>query len=273
MSDQNVHDSTPESGVADSGTLDELILKVNRATNEIVFTDPKSGKEFKAKFSEEKEPDHEISPPLSAKEFREVLADLTRLGITWNTDIPPSAVVTPGQKTDIQFWEKFTAIQERYPNFPRELGNIILHALLHPKTNTAIIDEKVQAISSLLTQEYRSEFFFKYAVKVSAFEDIDWEVVVKAYEKGTEQMPKIAYALLSLILRSPVNTTLTLEEAASEPLEPEFITVAVNEKLVDNLIRRLTDIKMALMKAQSATSSLADGVFEKEELPNGKLSS
>lgn len=66
-------------------------------------------------------------------------------------------------------------------------------------------------------------------------------------------MPKIAYALLSLILRNPVNTTLSLEEAANTHREPQFITVAVNESLLDQLMSRLIEIKAALEKAQAAT--------------------
>jgi hypothetical protein len=275
VGEENLEEQTPPIGQESKTGFEELVLKINRSTNELIFTDPKTGKETKIKaqfVEEEKEAPFELKPPLTATEFQEVWNKLDKLGITWNTDIPPTPVFKPGCKRDTEFWAKFLEIQRQYPNFPNELSGAVLHALLHP-TSDKPIDGKVQSIDTLLSQDYRAEFFFKYATKVSSFEEIDWEVVVKAYEKGTERMPKIAYALLSLVLRNPVNTTLSLEEAANEHLEPEFVTVAVNEKLVDKLISRLVDVKAALEKAQAATSSLPEYTIEKEGTSNGPSSS
>jgi hypothetical protein len=140
---------------------------------------------------------------------------------------------------------------------------VILRVLLGRRV-TKELERKAAVIENLLTQEYRSEFFFKYAIKVPYFEDIDWEVVVKAYERGTTIMPKIAYALLAITLRNPVDTTLSVEEGANEHREPEFITVAVNEQLVDLLTSRLIEIKAALEKAQQAADSLTEKAEEKE---------
>jgi hypothetical protein len=248
--------------------IEELLIKINRETNELIFADSKTGRETKIKaqfIDDEGETAFEPKPPLTVDEFREVLGRLNKLGITWNTDIPPTPVFMVA--TDDAFWKEYGAIQREFPSFPYELNQVIFHAFLKPVSNKEI-DKKVDLLGNLLTQEYRAEFFFKYAIKVSYFEDIDWEVVVKAYEKGADRMPKIAYALLSLILRNPVNTTLSLEEAANAHREPQFVTVAVNEGLLDKLMRRLVEIKTALEKAQAATASLAEPIPGTEESVN-----
>ena len=263
----------PASEEPKSGGLEELVLKINRATNELIFTDPKTGKQttIRAKITEEQERAFELKPELTVDEFRDAWERIRKLGITWNTDIPPAPVFLPGRKRDERFWNEFREVQKQFPHFPHELGSTVLHALLEPVGNEDI-DKKAGLLTELLNNDYRAEFFFKYAVKVSYFEDIDWEVVVKAYEKGTKRMPKIAYAMLSLILRNPLNTTLGLEEAANEHREPEFITVAVNEKLIDKLISRLLEAKAALEKAQRATDSLTE-TKRKEEAANESSSS
>jgi hypothetical protein len=276
MGEQNLEERTPTTiGHETKGGLEEIVLKINRATNELIFSDPKTGKEtkIKAKFvEEEQEPALTLKAPLGLDEFREVLERLNKLGVTWNTDIPPTPVFKKGWERNEEFWKEYWNIQTQFPGFPTELADVVFQAFLHPKSDKEI-DKKVELVSDLLSQEYRAEFFFKYAVKVSYFEDIDWEVVVKAYEKGAEVMPKIAYALLSLILRNPLNTTLPLEEAANEHREPEFITVAVNETLIDKLIGRLTEVKTALERAQAATKFLAEDQIGKGESTNGSSSS
>lgn len=181
MSEQNLENKVS----AVDAELEELVLRINRKTDEIIFSDPKTGKatKIKAKFiEEEEEPVFETRPPLTLDEFRDVLGRLNKLGISWSTDIPPTPVFHAGQKLDEEFWKEYGAVQREFPTFPFELNSAIFHAFLHPVSDQEI-DKKAAALSDLLTQEYRSEFFFKYAIKVSYFEDIDWEVVVKAIRK------------------------------------------------------------------------------------------
>jgi len=248
-----------------SAPRDTMLVKVNRQNGEVVFTDP-TGKEFALKLEQE-EPEPERSKPLTVEEFKQVWGKLNELGITWTTDIPPEPRYRPDWKPTATFTKEYRELQEKYPTFPRELSRVILHKLLHKPSEKA--EQKAVIISDLLTQEYRSEFFFKYAIKVPYFEDIDWEVVIKAYERGAHAMPKIAYALLALTFREPVDTSLNVEDAANEYREPEFITVAVNEPLIDNLIDKLTTIKNALVKAQIAADSLTEVSNQEEDASNG----
>jgi hypothetical protein len=245
----------------DTDSFEEIVFKVNRETNEIRFKDPKTGKEIpiKAKVEEARK----ATSPLTGNEFRTAWQKLRELGVSWTTDIPPEPLFKENYDRDATFWAEYRRIQKEYPNFPRELGTAVLHALLHPQGGVDL-DQKSEIIrADLLTQEYRSEFFFKYAIKVPYFEDIDWEIVIKAHERGVRSMPKIAYALLMLTLRNPVDTTLSVEDAANEYREPEFITVAVNEELIENLMDKLITIHEALEKTQNLAKTLTEAEEEK----------
>jgi hypothetical protein len=244
---------------AEQDQFEEFTVKVNRETNEIILKDPRTGKEtpIKAKLETETEEETGRTKPLTVDQFREVWERLDKLGITWTTDVPPLPEFRKGFEQGTDFGERYRELQKQFPTFPRELGTVILHKLLHAAVGGEV-DQKAEIIRDLLTQKYRSEFFFKYAIKVPYFEDIDWEVVIKAYERACHGMPKIAYALLMLTFRDPVDTTLSVEDAANEYREPEFITVAVNEDLIDNLIAKLSLIRMALAKAQGVADSLPD---------------
>jgi len=256
----------------DASSEKSFLIKVNREKNEIVFTDPETGKETTLKATV-LDDDAEFLPPrkpLTPEEFRQAWDKLNELKITWTTDIPPVPQFRKDWEDTPEFWTAYREVQKQFPNFPRDLGNAILHKLLH-KPIDGRVDAKAEIAGSLLTQEYRSEFFFKYAIKVPYFEDIDWEVVIKAYERGAHPMPKIAYALLQLTLREPVNTTLSVEEAANEYREPQFITVAVNEQLIDTLIDKLVTIRQSLEKAQRAAERLTE-MEAQEEITNGTAS-
>ena len=264
MSENNLQSPLIEKEVSDnqpdSEQFEEFVFKVNRETNEIVFKHPRTGKEttLKAKIEDER------YNPLTPSEFSTVWQRLTELGITWTTEIPPAPQFMEGYKRDTEFWKEYAEIQHDFPNFPREVGAAVMNALLGPKPGEKQ-DEKALIIKDLLTHKYRSEFFFKYAVKVPYFEDIDWEVVIKAQERNVTQMPKIAYALLMLSFTDPVDVSMDLENAANEIREPEFMTVAVNEDAIDRLLGKLTTIKAALIKTQKVAESLT----EMEESSNG----
>lgn len=259
MSEHNLQ-TTPEGKVsehqAEMDQFDEFVVKVNRETNEIILKDPRTGKEtpIRAKLEGETESRRQ---PLTVDQFRKAWEELEKLGITWTTDVPPLPTFREDFEQQPDFTERYRELEKRYPTFPRELGTVIMHKLMHADVGGKV-DQKAEVIRDLLTQKYRSEFFFKYAIKVPYFEDIDWEIVIKAFERACHGMPKIAYALLMLAFRNPVDTTLSVEDAANEYREPEFITVAVNEDLIDNLIAKLSVVRTALAKAQGVADSLPD---------------
>ncbi len=205
--------------------------------------------------------------PLSPDEFRSVLERIDALGLTWTADIPPLVKLKAGVSREAFASEEYELIKEEYPSFPRELSSVIFYALTGSKKVSARlgrqedredIEQKVAAVKEvIINTEYRSEFFFKYAIKVPYFSDLDWEVVIKTHEKNVNQMPRIAYALLSLIFRQPVNTLLPAS-VANDVAETETFTVAVDEYLVDKLIKALLDVKDALKQSRPIADSLSD---------------
>jgi hypothetical protein len=275
VGDQNVQKVTADVSDNDASSSEELVVKINRATSEVEFTNPATGKttRLKAKIVEEDDVEgselERVMKPLSVEEFRDAWEKLEALGIGWSTDIPPNPIFRKGVEGKTDFWKTYLEIQHNFPAFPRELSNVVIQTLMRQQAPEGETAEKAKIISGLLTQEYRSEFFFKYAIKVPYFEDIDWEVVVKAYERGVHAMPKIAYALLALTLRNPVDTSLSVQEGANQPREPQFITVAANEQLLRKLMVRLSQIRTALEKAQKAADTLTEQQEPEEVQTNG----
>jgi hypothetical protein len=218
----------------------------------------------------EKEAPVKKKGPLTAEEFRRAWEQLRALGITWTADILPVPSFLEGHNRDETFWKQYTELQKQFPTFPRELATVIMHGLVAPQPGTDL-DEKLNVIrSELFTHDYRADFFFKYAIKVPYLEDLDWEVVIKAHERGVNAMPRIAYALLRLNFRTPDFRNIIDEDALEGYREPDLLTVAVNEELIDKLIERLIEVRRALDKTQKLAASLTD--LTQEENDNGTSS-
>jgi hypothetical protein len=215
--------------------------------------------------------------PLSPDDFRSVLQRLDALGLTWTADLPPLVKVKEDTARDILASDDYAQIKKDFPSFPSELSSIVFYALTRSKKLADAlgerdeVEQKVAAVNNYIINanpKYRTEFFFKYAIKVPYLSDLDWEVVIKAREKNVERMPRVAYALLSLLFRQPVNPTLPAE-IASDFSQVEMYTVAVDEHLVDKLIGVLSDVKIALSQTTLLADSLSDDSSFKEA-DNGK---
>lgn len=254
------------SGVGDSPTAEVLELTLNKETNQIILRDRDTGRVLVID-PKVVETTHEAKPQrrtLTVEEFGKVLDKLEALGITWSADIPPLPVLIDKKNRAVLSSEEYIQLQEEYPTFPRELGAIILHELTGGGALRVVagdaeqLKQKAALLSGILTQGYRTEFFFRYAIKVPYFEDIDWEVVVKAYERGVKDMVKTPYALLTLTLRQPTDSSLNVEDGAGQYRRPELITVAVDETLLEQLLTRLGQVKVALHKAQQINLTEGD---------------
>jgi hypothetical protein len=68
-----------------------------------------------------------------------------------------------------------------------------------------------------------------------------------------------------LSFTDPVDPSISVEEAANEVRDPEFMTVAVNEDAIDRLVEKLMTIRAALVKTQK----IAESLTEQEESSNG----
>jgi hypothetical protein len=284
VSQENQQEAGQEIAAPEAKGEEIIQLKINRENNELSFVNPINGKlvTIKALIQEEEKPEErekeEVkTSPLSPEEFRTVLKNIDELGFTWSADILPVPRYKKGVESSRTFNPEYYKIQRKYPMFPRELAAVIIAALMGTKQDAALVGseddlkDKIAAIWTLLTPEYRSEFFFKHAIKVPYFEDADWEVVIKTYERGVKDMPRIAYALLSLAFRRPVDPTLPIDQGSREYRKPEFVTVAANEYLLDKLIGLLVNAKEALEKAQQSAASLEEHTAEDEEQTDESL--
>lgn len=203
--------------------------------------------------------------PLTAHEFRDVLQQIDALGLTWTADLVPGLRPKGREGYEALLGREYKEIQRQYPHLPRELGLVVFHALTGRSVSSRLTDTeedlaaKVAVVREiLLTGDYRAEFFFKHAIKVPYFANVDWEVVIKAFEKNVKDMPAIPYALLSLHFYGA-------NEFHQEEEERQTMTVAVDERLVDRLIKSLTEVKAALKRTRGFTDAVSEGRIAEEE--------
>jgi hypothetical protein len=233
---------------------------INKKTNELIIKDP-TGRTATIKATvieeeegQEDEDDAEVLP-LTQEQFRDALQRLADLGLTWTADRLPHVRAKTKEADQSLLSPEFEQIQQEYPTLPRELSAIAFHHF----TGTPVAENIVGGEDDLkrkvdiarefyLDDDYRSEFFFKHAIKVPYFSDIDWEVVIKGYEKNVQKFAGVAYALLSLRVDNP--------DFSGQKLQPRNITVAVDTARVDRLLEILGEVKEALDAARALTSVL-----------------
>jgi len=249
---------SPDEGrgiVEPRGEAYEVTFK--KSTGELVIKDPKSGHSMtlRGKVDETIEEEDQEVKQLTPEELRTALQRLDALGLTWTADNVP-AVKPKETGTDSPFFaEEFEKLREDYPSLPSELSVIIGHVLTGHEIPPNIVGseddlEKKSAIvrEMLITPRYRSEFFFKHAIKVPYLIDIDWEVVLKLSERNVRDIPGVSYALLSLIFREPSPTRNNRQTT----------TVAVDEYLVDRLLSIMSDVKDYLVRARQINDCLPE---------------
>lgn len=202
-----------------------------------------------AKVAEIEDTEAEVKA-LSPEEFRDALQKLDALGLTWTADRVPQIKPKQSVSDEVFLTEDFDKIREDYPYLPVELSAIVFHVLTGSQPSTILVgdQESLQKKAELverfiITQAYKSEFFFKHAIKVPYLRDIDWEVVCKVSERNVHKPSIIPYALLSLMFLDPNRAGIRQQEST--------LTVAVDEKLVTDLIGILDEVRDNLQRAQA----------------------
>lgn len=228
----------------------------NRSKNELIIRDPNTGRVITLSTRVEEEETEEAGKedePLTPDEFRKALERLDALGLTWTADRAPRVKTKDDTPESVLFSDEYEQIQADYPTLPRELRVVASYALTRNKAFVSgglsivggeeYLESKAAIVRELLeTPEYRSEFFFKQAIKIPYLETIDWEVVFKTHERNVETMPGAAYALLMLTLHNTNPRISGLDEH-------QTITVAANLPLVDKIIGLLLEVRGALEEA------------------------
>jgi hypothetical protein len=249
-----------------------LSVVFNKAANELVFKDPNTGTAIKVNAKmvdiedeDDEEEDDDDFEPLPPEEFRTALKKIDDLGLTWTADRLPGLRPKEGVSDDVFASEELDRIQSDYPFLPREVGALIYHILSGREIPEEILGskdevEKKAAIvrESIISNDFRSEFFFKHAIKVPYLTEIDWEVVFKLREKSIKGIPGVCYALLSLEFHNP-------DVDIKSPHTHETLTVAVNDYLVNSLIETLTELRTQLKEAQETAKLFTDQPTQKGE--------
>ena len=244
-----------------------LEITLRKSSNEIVLKNPADGRIIKLKaniedgFEEQLEnlDEDDIPPPLTPDQFESGLRRLDKLDLKFSVDLMPLILAKDESSPDLIGVNEFEELQAEYPNLPREVGLVVHNTLTGRKDALDILGglenflKKSALVKELvITNEYKSEFFFKHALKVPYFESIDWEVVVKTHEKGVEGIVSIPYALLMLTLHD------TNHRSSSKSLLHQNITVAVNLDLIAKLLGTLTKVKAALEESEKLRELIAN---------------
>lgn len=265
MSEQEI--KTPDNEIGEEALSvpqpEPIELILNKKTGEIVFKS-KDGQVVTAKatvIDEDESEDEEAvveRHPLTPEQFREALQRLHDIGLTWTAD---QNIKPIGNDDRALLSAEFQQFQKDYPTLPREVNIIAFHQLIGIDCPADVVGDeetyrkKVDVAKEFyLNDEYREAFFFKHAIKVPYFSEIDWEIVIKIYEKNVGGFPNIPYALLTLHLNGP-----------NRKVPNQLITVAVNTAMLDGLMHTLGKIKEALESSRTFTRTLRD-LKEKADL-------
>ena len=270
MSEENLQKPAGEAtgegaGVSVPQGTETFDVTIDKSANQLTIRDPNTGRvvTLKARVTEppeETEFEQDVRP-LTPDEFRDALHRLDTLGVTWTADRMPRLVTKDEASDDAFLSEEYQQLQAKYPALPREVGAVVFHTLTGVPVPGSIVGSKDDLLKKvaivqdlLITSEYRSEFFFKHAIKVPYFESIDWEVIFKTHERNVDKSPAIAYALLMLTFHNTNPRVSRLDEHQN-------MTVAADLNLVNKLIGTLIDIKAAL----EDTKQLADRFVESQK--------
>jgi hypothetical protein len=273
MSEEIRQKDTEETAGGEGGQPEQAVARlpemtINRATKELTVTNPATGETatFKVNVIEpeeesEEEAEEEAEPePLTPDQFRDALQRIDALGLTWTADRQPRIRAKDPQSESILFGEEFQALQTEYPSLPRELSVVAYYALTGNKTFVAggidavggpeFLEQKATLVHQLLANpEYRSEFFFKHAIKVPYFESVDWEVVLKTHEKNVDRPIGVPYALLLLTFHNTNSNVGKIDEHRN-------LTVAADVSLINKLIASFVEVKTALESSLDLTRAL-----------------
>lgn len=210
---------------------------------------------FKTRVIEDDEEEEEDDEPMTPEEFEEALEAVNRLGLTWTADATPNVKAKSPETENALLSEEFIELQDKFPNLPFEVYIATSYKLTGNENLAAVaggenyLKRKAEIAGRVfIDHAFRSEFFFKHAIKVPYLRNIDWEVVYKLYEKGAEGIPGIPYGMLALSLQDPFFT--------GKGRNLRNITVAVDESLVNLLLKILGEVKVKLENARRISDVL-----------------
>lgn len=206
----------------------------------------------KSKRSNQKERAH--NSPLSVTEFQRVLTRIAGLGLEWTADLPPHVRVAAGNGSTDLLTAEFSEIIGNYPELPLEIGALVQFVFTGAIPRQSLVgsdtvrDKKCEILKSIvLTQEFKSDFFFEHAIKLQKLCGLDWEVVIKTYEMGVSTIPACPYAIFALSLHK------------SEDSKHQHVTFATDLKGIKRLKLALLEIEQHFETTIKLTNRLVEG--------------
>lgn len=203
-------------------------------------------------------------PPMTPEDFEKAVRAVDQLGLTWTAGMTPGVKAKSPETESSLLSDEFEKLQDAYPRLPYEVylaaSYYLTQSTIYAKEAGGIesLERKAEIAKELIvTQDYRREFFFQSSIKVPYLKDIDWEVVFKLNERGVKGVPGIAYGLLALTLQDPFFT--------GRPGNIRNITVAVDERLTDYLLKILNELKSMLASATRQSDILSKSIVAGEE--------
>lgn len=242
------HDATKSVAVDDNSVVDAEVVNIHPEGPKFRDVVLMVSKEHLEKLLSARAESNDEAPPkpTTGDEFSSILREVDGLGWQWSTDDPPALIAKPSMTPDT---DALNTLSKKYPSFPRELSHIIKHALWGWSPDIDIVGPpadlpaKVASVSSMiLTDEYRSQFFFEHATRLRKFYDLDWEIMVKAAERNINRVPGTVYANISL---ETSETQPDFEERTAATL------FAADARALKRMITLLQDALKALEKAQT----------------------
>ncbi|GAB4565393.1 MAG: hypothetical protein Tsb0020_16240 [Haliangiales bacterium] len=152
-------------------------------------------------------PDDPITPvnPTEAQEFVEALESLHETGWAFDAALPPRLGRLSNQPPTQSELDTLTDLQEKYPALPQEVAELVWFALTGNPLDEQLVGDsdavavKLETVYRLvITEAYREHFYLQQCSKLPRYHDIDWEVVIKASERGHQNPPWYPYALVTL---------------------------------------------------------------------------
>jgi len=245
----------PAGAPMETAPVPEIVF--DRVKNEVTFVglDSQTFK-LRARVIEEEPLEEYHREPLSPDEFRKALEAIDKLGLTWTADLVPNIKAKTPEAESALASEELQKLQDRYPDLPYEIHLAATYALTGNKGGAEAaggdewFEKKAEILNEIILADnnYRSEFFFKYAIKIPYLKDIDWEVVFKAFERGITRPLGVPYGVLALTLQDPFFT-------GNSP-SVRKVTVAVDVNLVNELLTILNEVKSNLETAKRLTDLL-----------------
>lgn len=196
-----------------------------------------------------------VAPPrskiLNPDEFEDGVRRVHELGLEFSADLAPNLILPSEKSAELIDGEELRNLQSLYPTLPREVG-FVAHNTITGQSFGIIdlggpdfFEKKKKTVERyVLNSRYNEEFFFKHALKVPYFKNLDWEVVMKIREKGVQKSLNSPYCLLRITFAEP-------DDRSGFGLD-EKLTLAIGRYEIAKLIDTLTDLKDALEKCDLA---------------------